>query len=153
LSVADIVKVADFMRLVEESPNARAVDTAWRRLNFGVSRERSEDGLLDYVIGIETVLNVDGGGEISRRICQRLAALIGTAEQRVEISSNMHKLYKERSSVAHRGSRRNVTVQARQAREYLERLIMAVLRLASTLKMPDLDNALLRGLGEKPYGN
>jgi hypothetical protein len=142
-----------FLHVNETSKNGEAVATALRRLNFGVSRERADDSLVDFIMGIESILNVDKGTEITRKISQRMAALIGHIEERVTIHAEMRRLYGRRSKIVHGALDTQSVGDAEIARRYLARLIQSVLLLPRALNVRDLDNAIVHGLGTVPYGS
>ncbi|MCL7455947.1 HEPN domain-containing protein [Micromonospora sp. MSM11] len=81
----------------------KKLSLAARRLGMGSARLRVEDQVIDYCIGLESLLS-DSKSEINYRMSIRLGALV--AEQRPSLSAVAFagiakKVYEYRSSVAH----------------------------------------------------
>lgn len=84
-----------------------AIGMALRRFRYASEREREEDRLVDLLIAAESLFLQDEGKELSYRLRQRVAFLLGTTLQdRLAISSDIKNAYDSRSKVVH-GSGKN----------------------------------------------
>lgn len=82
----------------------RRIDVALRRLNFAYGRTRSEDKLIDYMIGFEALLLEGERQELEYRLALRGSTLLGkTSEERKKIFEELKTAYRERSSIVHGG--------------------------------------------------
>jgi hypothetical protein len=132
---------------MSDSANANLIATAARRLNYGVEREREEDAITDFVAGMESILTSGDFGEISFKLRLRLAALIGlNAEDRKNIFRTAGKIYDARSALSHGRDSKNSNEMIHVAKEYLGRLILAVLDRPRKVSLSDLDFSIIGGL-------
>jgi hypothetical protein len=81
----------------------KSIMLAFNRLKFGYERLRSEDRLIDFMIGLEALFLGEGEkDELSYRLSLRAAALLGdTPVNREKIFNELHKAYGVRSTIAH----------------------------------------------------
>lgn len=72
-----------------------------RRLQFGGERSRLEDSLIDYMIGLESLLG-EGNAEISYRMAMRGAVILSSGSTgRFNKFKNLRNLYDLRSKIVH----------------------------------------------------
>lgn len=132
--------------LLGTSRNRHIVDVALRRPGFGDERERTEDASVDYVVGIESILTSSEPGEVTYKVSNRLAAMIGTdAADRAEAAARMKHLYGVRSKIVHGKPVSGVDELAEEVRRFLRRLVLSVLKHDSLFDVSEPDRRLLSG--------
>jgi Apea-like HEPN len=135
-----------FERLVD-SPNARSLKTAIRRYSDTLERSRLDDALIDCVVGLESILNQDSTIDVTRRLRQRLALMIGmSVEDRVNVYDEVKKIYDARSKIAHGDEpKQPLPTLFDTAEQYLGRLLRRMLEDQSQVDLKALDVSLVRG--------
>lgn len=75
---------------------------AYRRLASGLERRNTEDKLIDYMIGLETLYLPDGSAELSFRLSLRVSFLLfKKQEERKTIFKFLRNIYNIRSQIVH----------------------------------------------------
>jgi hypothetical protein len=141
-------EIRSSLPLLLTSDNKSVVETASRRLNYGSSRLRDEDALVDYMVGIESILTDESGSELTYKVSMRLAGVIGESpDERVQLRKDTTKLYDSRSKVLHgKKVSGNLVEQTAQARDCLRRLILAVVACPEPFTISRVDALIARGL-------
>lgn len=141
---------------------------ALRRFNFGIERDRPEDRVIDYVIGLERLYVPDGGfGEIGYKLRMRAAAFLGrdvSHEQRQVVKNEVQVSYNVRSILVHGEEQDEIAKELRKldiknleqlaelTEDLLRRSILAFEADRRFLTATELDRLLL-SLGERQTGN
>lgn len=130
------------LHAMRTSPNAAKVSVAQRRWTSATERTRADDRLLDYWIGLESLLL--GRREQSK---QRTAAVRGGVllsadhAERATVADQLYDSYDCRSAIMHGDAqglaRYDVAQEAATTRELLKRCLLAI------LEGPRFDAALL----------
>jgi hypothetical protein len=165
-------EVSDFRSFWEEYRGAteldiRKVGVALRRFNLGYTRREREDRLIDYVVGLESLL-VESPGELRYRFALRGAALLGgSADSRQAVRELLEAAYNARNDIVH-GSKVRATELLKIGKdgrklafaevvdtieEYLRRGTKEYLigRRGETKEsiLQHLESAIVRGLGHR----
>jgi Apea-like HEPN len=89
---------------LQDSPNRALVDLAISRWSSGISRQRNEDRVIDYWVGLESLFCADSTSEIRFRAGLRIAAFLGeTPDERQQLHQRMTASYDWRSALVHGG--------------------------------------------------
>lgn len=169
LSKAEVSDFRSFWEAYRAATGAdvRKVSVATRRFNLGYARREREDRLIDYVVGLESLLG-DSSGDLRYRFALRSAALLGDrADSRQAIREELEAAYNERNKIVH-GSRVGPTGTIKigtdgrkmpfaefvdRIEEYLRRAITEYLvgRKGQTKEriLRQLDTSIVRGLGHR----
>lgn len=79
-----------------------AINMALHRFRYASERDREEDRLVDLLIAAESLFLQDGEGELSYRLRQRVALLLGTGfDDRLKIAEDIKTAYSLRSKIVH----------------------------------------------------
>ena len=103
LSEEDVIRLREFWPKLSSVFNREShyLELAARRLEFGGQRNRLEDALVDYVVGLESLLG-HGGGEVSYRVSMRGAAVLSRGgSERFDKFKELRNLYDLRSKIVH----------------------------------------------------
>lgn len=137
-------------RASRSSPNAAHVKLALDRLSMTSERPSDADKLLDYWIGIESILCNDAKDEVTLRAALRMAALLGkSGSEREEIYRHMQHSYSFRSRIVHGSEvkdRKGYSIEmiVKLTRNYLRRAISLILRMKEPFSPNALELALLK---------
>ena len=136
-----------YLALFSTSPNTRKVRQAIKRAYDAAERTNAEDAVVDYVVGLESLLTDKSRTETAFKLRMRLAYLIGKdSDDRVNVFNQMNKLYSVRSDIAHgQAERDDVASMQFLGEEYLRGLLIAVINLSAPLDLAALDLEILRG--------
>ena len=136
-----------YLGLFSTSPNTRKVRQAIKRAYDAAERTNAEDAVVDYVVGLESLLTDKSRTETAFKLRMRLAYLIGKdSDDRVNVFNQMNKLYSVRSDIAHgQAERDDVASMQFLGEEYLRGLLIAVINLSAPLDLAALDLEILRG--------
>ena len=103
-------EIPDFLQFWSSFQKARKrtrrrIDVALRRFNFAYERVRPEDRLIDYLIGFEALLLLEGERqELEYRLALRGCVLLGKTEKgRKAVFQELKTAYRERSNIVHGG--------------------------------------------------
>lgn len=113
-----------------------AIGMALRRFRYASEREREEDRLVDLLIAAESLFLQDEGKELSYRLRQRVALLLGTTfKDRLEISDDIKMAYDSRSKVVHgsgKGHKAPLSVIVPKLEGYLRASLQKAISLAKS---------------------
>lgn len=113
-----------------------AIGMALRRFRYASERERDEDRLVDLLIAAESLFLPDEGKELSYRLRQRVALLLGTTfKNRLEISDDIKMAYDSRSKVVHGSGKSHkapLNVTAPKLEGYLRASLQKAISLAKS---------------------
>ena len=135
-----------YLELLSTTPNRGRLRQALRRMFDASDRKNADDAVVDYVVGIESLLTDNSMSEVTFKLRLRLAYLIGRdGNDRVEVFNQMKQLYTVRGNIAHGKAKAGQAEAMRAlADDYLRRLIIAVLTLESEIDADKLELELLR---------
>jgi hypothetical protein len=137
-----------------DGPNSSRVRLALRRWSSAADRESDEDRLIDYWIGLESLLlGSDAKAEVTFRAALRLAALLArTPDESIAIYKDAQLSYDWRSSLVHAGESREKDLRKKgslkdvttRTRTYLARLLAVVLSSETAFDPKEIELGLLR---------
>lgn len=122
------------------------LDIALRRFNLGIEEPDFENKMIDYLISLEA-LYLPERGELTYRLSNRVAALLGTRKKEAEgIRKIVAKAYDLRSGIVHGEKVRPIKIErktiqpndfASKVEEYLRKSIRLFIVLSKTYKRQD----------------
>jgi hypothetical protein len=156
LDEALAARAALIWRQACQGPNAKHVDLALRRWARAVMRPESEDQLIDYWVGLESIFGAGSTSEAKYRVCLRAAAFVGSSDdERVYIYKDLRDSYDWRSRVAHGGNKGSakdfvkhhgeLAIAVTNARSCLRRALLRLLEAEKLLDSLGIEAQLLRG--------
>jgi len=151
---AAVKEIFNGLQKVFETPDAQKVRVAMHRLNLSATRTSDEDGIIDSVIAMESLLS-DDTQEMTHKVAMRLGALykILDPSRAVEAVAEMKRIYRFRSKVVHgsadsdkdreinRGEGKIATIDA--ALEHLRNAFATLIKNPALLDPKKIDDFLL----------
>jgi hypothetical protein len=148
---AETLGAADrYLDLLSTCPSAKELRQAVRRMSDASDRTNADDAVVDYVVGIESLLTDESMSEVAFKLRLRLAYLIGrNSDDRIHVFNQMKQLYTIRGKIAHGKAKPGQAATMRSlGDDYLRRLIIAVLNLGFKIEPEEIELAVLRGSRE-----
>lgn len=102
--IMELQKVFNFIKNEEENRFLVAV----RRLSLGMEREKLEDKIIDYMIGLEALYLPDVNDELKFRLSLRISFLLFPKEEREDVFSFVKEMYDQRSKIVHGTKSKNI---------------------------------------------
>lgn len=154
-------RLMDLWRHLQSSVNADQIELALNMWDAAIDRTRSEERLIDYWTGLESLFTPEDDAEsITRRVSQRIARFLGADyNQRRRIYDDIKDSYALRSKVVHgatahpnKSTRKllermpELTDKTRDyLREALVKILVSPIPFDAKAKAAELDDELLRG--------
>lgn len=143
----DVAAIRAIFASLTASPNLARCSIALRRWNNVCAGGLPDDNIVDAWVGLESLLFTGGSqGELTYRASLRLAVLIGhDGPERSALFREVGKAYGVRSRVLHGSDTTALDLPrfGREARAYLRRAIVAVLRMPSSFEPDTIEDRLL----------
>jgi hypothetical protein len=147
VDAAEGARIAYYVDILKTSINRHRLDLAIGRLTDGVRRGSSTEALVDYMVGIESILTSREPGETTFKVSLRLAAFVGfDRSDSLQLLKELKRLYGVRSRILHGDAVSSIDADAVSLRLLLTRLIVGVLRAAYRFEPRYIEQGLLKAL-------
>lgn len=145
--------IRSFRKKTGSFRSGKYLNIALRRFNFGIEESDAENKMIDFLIAFEALYLPESGGELTYRLSNRVAIMLGKKDAKTEkIREFMTTAYNLRSKIVHGKDVRPIKIEkmtikikdfAQRVEEYLRESLKSFLILSKTYRKQESIMALL----------